>query len=272
MSVIFEAIVLGVIQGLTEFLPISSTGHLILAEWATGWQGELMNNLAFDVSLHVGTLAAVLWYFRRDWLQFGKAVVNVMRGKAPEYEARLVWYIGLATIPAVIAGMLFERVVETAFRNPLLVCAALVTGSAVMWLSDRYSSKERRLASMTLGHALLVGVAQAIALIPGISRSGITISAALAAGYRREDSARFSFLLSTPVIGGAALLKLRHITFQGHAAWGCILGVLASAVVGYLAIRFLIRYLGRHSLNVFVWYRLILAGAVIALWAARHRI
>ena len=267
--IIIEAIILGIIQGLTEFLPISSSGHLILAQWATGWQGELMNNLAFDVSLHVGTLAAVLWYFRRDWFNLGKATLNVARGRAARHEARLVWYIGLATIPAVVVGMKFETIVETAFRNPLLIASTLAFGSLIMWLADRYSTRKLPLASMTLGHALFVGAAQAVALIPGISRSGITISAALAAGYRREDAARFSFLLSTPIIAGAALFKLKDITFQGHAAWGCILGTLSSAIVGYLAIRFLIRYLERHTLNIFVWYRLALAGLVVALWAVR---
>ncbi len=269
MTTILEAIVLGIIQGLTEFLPISSSGHLILAEWATGWQSELMNNLTFDVALHVGTLAAVLWYFWRDWLKLATAAVRVVQGRAQAYEARLVLYIGLATVPAVIFGLTLEHTVETIFRNPLLVAAALVFGSLLMWLADRYSAKARHLGEMTLGHALFVGVAQAFALVPGISRSGVTISAALAAGYRREDSARFSFLLSTPVIAGAALHKVHHITFQGHAAWGCTLGTLSSAVVGYLAIRFLIRYLERHSMNIFVWYRLALAGAVVFFWAIK---
>lgn len=267
---IFEAIFLGVIQGLTEFLPISSSGHLILAQWATGWKGELINNLTFDVSLHLGTTFAVLWYFRRDWLRFGEAALNVLRGKAADYEARLVAYIIIATIPAAVIGMKFEDTVETAFRNPLLVAAALVAGSLIMWSADRYSSKERRLASMTLPHALLVGFAQAVALIPGISRSGITISAGLSAGYRREDAARFSFLLSTPVIAGAAVLKLRHITVHSaDALLGFVLGTASSAIVGYLAIKFLIRYLERHSMNVFVGYRLILAGGVVVLWLAR---
>jgi undecaprenyl-diphosphatase len=269
MTKIFEAIILGIVQGLTEFLPISSSGHLILVPWATGWSGELMDSLTFDVALHVGTLAAVLWYFWRNWLQFGRATANVLRGRAPVHEARLVWYIVLGTVPAVIAGLLLERTVETLFRNPLLVAAALVAGSFLMWIADRISSRERNLGAMTLSHALFVGVAQAVALVPGISRSGITIAAALAAGYRREDAARFSFLLSTPVIAGAAVLKVRHITFQGHAAWGCILGTVSAAVVGYLAIRFLIRYLERHSMNIFVWYRLALAGAVVLLWLAR---
>jgi len=269
MTTILEAIILGIVQGLTEFLPISSSGHLILAQWATGWKGELINNLTFDVALHFGTLTAVLWYFWRDWLKFGKATLRVIQGNAMEYEAKLVWYICLATVPAVIVGLTLERSVETAFRNPLLVAGALVFGSLLMWLADRYSSRQRYLGNMTLGHALVVGCAQAVALIPGISRSGITISAAMAAGYRREDSARFSFLLSTPVIAGAALHKVHHVTFQGHAAWGCILGTLSSALVGYLAIRFLIRYLERHSLNIFVWYRLALAAVVVVFWAVK---
>src|SRR5512143_3718569 len=148
---IIEAIILGILQGLTEFLPISSTGHLILAEWMFGWKGELMNNLTFDVALHGGTLVAVLWYFRRDWIQFGGADLKVVQGKAAEYEARLVWYIGLATVPAVIVGMRYHDMVENAFRTPLLVAAALAAGSLVMWLADRYSSRSRPLASMTLG-------------------------------------------------------------------------------------------------------------------------
>jgi len=269
MTIILEAIVLGVLQGLTEFLPISSSGHLILAQWATGWQGALMDNLTFDVSLHVGTLTAVLWYFWRDWTMLGKAAFRVLQGKAMQYEARLVWYIGLATVPAVIAGLTLEHTVETVFRNPLLVAVALTVGSFIMWVADRYSARARHIGDMTLGHALFVGVAQAVALVPGISRSGITISAGLAAGYRREDAARFSFLLSAPVIAGAAVLKVKDISFEGHAAWGCILGTLGSAAVGYLSIRFLIRYLERHSLNIFVWYRLALAGAVVLLWAVR---
>jgi undecaprenyl-diphosphatase len=269
---IFEAIILGIVQGLTEFLPISSSGHLILAQWVTGWQGELINNLTFDVALHMGTLFAVLGYFWRDWIRFGGAAVKVLRGKAPDHEVRLVSYILLATIPAAVIGMKYEHIIETVFRNPLLVASALVAGSAVMWLADRFSSRQRHLASMTLGHALIIGLAQAVALVPGISRSGITISAGLATGYRREDSARFSFLLSTPVIAGAAVVKLRHLSFMSssEALTGFLLGILSSAVVGYLAIRFLIRYLERHSMNLFVWYRLVLAGTVVVWWAARQ--
>lgn len=226
-----------------------------------------MNNLTFDVALHVGTLVAVLWYFWRDWMRLGVSCVNVVRGGSLDHQARLVWYIVLATIPAAVIGMRYEHIVETLFRNPVLVAAALAAGSLVMWLADRYSRQESQLAFMTLRHALFVGIAQALALVPGISRSGITISAGLASGYKREDAARFSFLLSTPVIAGAAVVKLKHISLHSQeAAVGFVLGTLCSAIVGYLAIRFLIRYLERHSLNIFVWYRLGLAAAVMMLW------
>jgi len=268
---IFEAIILGILQGLTEFLPVSSSGHLIIAEWATGWTGELMNSLTFDVALHVGTLFAVLAYFWSDWMRLGASCVKVVRGNAPDREARLVWYIVLATIPAGVVGMKYEHVVETLFRNPLLVVAALVAGSFVMWLAERYSSRKYQLASMTFHHAFFVGVAQALALVPGISRSGITISAGLAGGYQREDAARFSFLLSTPVIAGAAVLKLRHLSFHSNdAVLGFVLGTLTSAVIGYLCIKFLLRYLERHSMNVFVGYRLALATGVVVLWLMRN--
>ena len=151
---IIEAIILGILQGLTEFLPISSSGHLILAQWATGWTGELMNNLSFDVALHVGTLIAVLWYFWHDWIRLIKACINVARGNAAHHEARLVLYIVLATIPAAVIGKRYEHNVETLFRNPLLVAFALVAGSLAMWLADRYSRQEHRLESMTLPHAV----------------------------------------------------------------------------------------------------------------------
>lgn len=267
---LFEAIILGIVQGLGEFLPISSSGHLILVEWATGWKGELINNQTFDVALHAGTLLAVLWHFRQDWFDMLGLCIKVMRRKIPLFEARLAIYLVIATIPAGVIGMKFEHVVEEAFRNPLLVAFALTAGSLAMWLSDEYSRKNRPLASMSLGSALFIGLAQALALMPGISRSGITISAGLATGFRREDAARFSFLLSTPIIAGATVFKLRHLSFHGsETAIGFGVGIVASAIVGYLAIRFLIKYLQVHSLNLFVWYRLVLAAGVIVLWMAR---
>lgn len=261
---------LGAVQGLTEFLPISSSGHLILAGWVAGWHGGPINSLAFDVALHIGTLLAILWYFRQDWIRLGAAVLRTAQGRAEETEARLVLFIALASIPAVITGFLFEDIVETTFRNPLLVAAALTVGSIIMYLSDKYSRQDLGLGTMTLRRAMFVGLAQAVALIPGISRSGITISAALAIGYKREAAARFSFLLATPIIFGAAVMKVNDMDFHGHNASGFILGIFSSAVVGYLAIRFLIRYLERHSLNLFVWYRLALAFFVMVLWIIRN--
>ena len=268
---IFEAIILGIVQGFTEFLPISSSAHLILLPWMFGWQGTLVDSLNFDVALHAGTLIAILAYFWRDWLELlGKFFSGIKDGTWQTNEGRLVWFIVLATIPAGILGFKYEHVVEESFRNPLLIAAALVVISGVMWAADRYSAKTADLGRMSLGHSLFIGFAQALALVPGVSRSGITISAGLISGYKREDAARFSFLLSTPVIAGAAVLKLHKLHLAAGEALPFALGTVFSAVVGYLCIKFLLQYLSRHSLNLFIWYRLALAGVVVALWVMRR--
>jgi undecaprenyl-diphosphatase len=265
--ILTEAIFLGIIQGFTEFLPISSSAHLILVPWMFGWQGTLIDSLNFDVALHAGTLAAILVFFWRDWLDLLKRfLAGLSDGTWKTGEGRLVWFIVLATIPAGILGVKFEHVVEESFRNPLLIAAALVIVSVIMWASDRYSAKTAGMDRMTLGHALLIGCAQATALVPGVSRSGSTIIAALLVGYKREDAARFSFLLSTPVIAGAAVLKLAKLRLAPGEALPFAAGVVFSAVVGYLSIKFLLAYLNRHSLNLFVWYRIGLAAAVVMLW------
>jgi len=266
--VIIEAIILGIVQGFTEFLPISSSAHLILLPWMFGQQGTLIDSLNFDVSLHAGTLVAILVFFWRDWFDLiGKFLTGIKDGTWKTNEGRFVWYIVLATIPAGVLGLKYEHVVEESFRNPLLVAAALVVISGVMWAADRYSAKTASLGRMSLGHAIIIGFAQALALVPGVSRSGITIIAGLMAGYTRESAARFSFLLSTPVIAGAAILKLHKLHLAAGEALPFALGTLFSAIVGYLCIKFLLQYLNRHSLNLFVWYRMVLAGAVVALWA-----
>lgn len=267
---IIEAIILGIVQGITEFLPISSSAHLILAPWMFGRQGTLIDSLNFDVALHAGTLLAILFFFWRDWLDLLKRFfMGLGNGTWKTGEGRMVWFIVLATIPAGVLGMKFEHVVEESFRSPVLISASLIAISFVMWASDRYSRKSAGLDQMTLGHAVFIGFAQALALVPGVSRSGITISAGLMAGYRREHAARFSFLLSTPVIAGAALLKLAKLRLAEGEALPFWLGTAFSAVVGYMCIAFLLGYLSRHSLNLFVWYRLFLAGAVVAIWAVR---
>jgi undecaprenyl-diphosphatase len=267
---IFEAILLGIVQGITEFLPISSSAHLILLPWMFGWQGTLIDSLNFDVALHAGSLVAILAFFWRDWFDlFGKFFTGVKDGTWKTNEGRLVWFIVLATIPAGVLGLKYEHAVEESFRNPLLIAGALVAISLVMWAADRYSAKIADIGRMSLGHALFIGFAQALALVPGVSRSGITITAGLLSGYKREDAARFSFLLSTPVIAGAAVLKLHKLHLADGEALPFALGTVFSAAVGYLCIKFLLQYLNRHSLNLFVWYRLALAAVVVALWLAR---
>jgi undecaprenyl-diphosphatase len=268
--VLFEAILLGIVQGFTEFLPISSSAHLILMPWMFGWQGTLVDSLNFDVALHAGTLLAILAYFWRDWLNlFRKFFVGLGDGTWKSGEGRFVWFIVLATIPAGVLGLKFEHIVEEYFRNPMLIVISLAVISVLMWAVDRFSAKRADIDRMTLGHALFIGCAQAVALVPGVSRSGITIVAGLMAGYTRESAARFSFLLSTPVIGGAAVLKLAKLHLAPGEALPFLLGTAFSAVVGYLSIKFLLAYLNKHSLNLFVGYRLALAAVVVLLLVMR---
>ncbi len=268
--ILLEAIILGIVQGITEFLPISSSAHLIALPWMFGWQGTLIDSLNFDVALHAGTLVAILAYFWRDWLDLlTKFFSGLKSGDWQAGEGRLVWFIVLATIPAGVLGVKYEHVVEESFRNPLLIAAALVVVSIIMWAADRFSARTRGMDKMTLGHAVIIGCAQATALVPGVSRSGSTIIAGLLTGYSREAAARFSFLLSTPVIAGAAVLKLHKLRLLPGEALPVGLGVLFSAVVGFLSIKFCLRYLNRHSLGLFVGYRLALAGVILALWMIR---
>ncbi len=268
--IIVEAVILGIIQGFTEFLPISSSAHLIVIPWMFGWQGTLVDSLNFDVALHAGTLVAIVAYFWKDWLDLLISFFSGMReGTWRTGEGRLVWYIVLATLPAGILGVKYEHVVEESFRNPLLIAISLVTVSIIIWAADRYSRKTDGIQRMTLGHALIIGCAQATALVPGVSRSGSTIIGGLLTGYTRESAARFSFLLSTPVIAGAAVLKLHKLHLAPGELAPFAAGVACSAVVGYASIKFLLSYLNRHSLNLFVWYRLALAAVIVAFWAIR---
>jgi len=268
--IIIEAIILGIVQGFTEFLPISSSAHLIVLPWMFGWQGTLVDSLNFDVALHAGTLVAIIAYFWRDWLDLlKKFLTGIGDGTWKTGEGRLVWFIVLATVPAGILGMKYEHVVEESFRSPLLIAVSLAVISIVMWAADRFSAKSAGIDRMTLGHAVLIGCAQAVALVPGVSRSGSTIIAGLLCGYTRESAARFSFLLSTPVIAGAAVLKLRKLHLAPGEALPFALGTAFSALVGYVCIRFLLHYLNRHTLNLFVWYRLALAAAIVLLLLVR---
>jgi undecaprenyl-diphosphatase len=268
-SLSFQALILGVVQGLTEFLPISSSAHLILFPWVFGWTDTLVDTLLFDVALHAGTLVSILWYFRRDWISLTVGFLRILRtGRVREAEERLILYIILATIPAALAGLLLEKTVAEAFRSPLLISLPLIGISFLMIYAEKRPHLSRSLGKITLPDALLIGVAQAIALLPGVSRSGITITTGLLRGYEREAAMRFSFLLSTPAIAGAALLHLRHLFSGAGLQDGNIfaIGFFSSAVSGYLAIAFLMQYLRKHTLNLFAYYRLMLAAGII-LWA-----
>jgi undecaprenyl-diphosphatase len=287
---ISEAIVLGIIQGLTEFLPVSSTAHLALTPWLVTRLG-LANwsdpGLTFDVALHAGTLFAILLYFWRTWIQIIRAALGgkVVRFSetsdsqadlTPEEQRRerqLLWYLIAATIPAGIAGALLEKHIETTFRAPVLVASMLIIVAIVMWLAERSSKFSKPLSQIDATDAMTIGVLQAFAVIPGVSRSGITIAGGLFRNFTRESAARFSFLLSTPIIGGAALLKLHHVMKEGlppGMATAFAVGIIVSALVGYATIAWFIKYLKTQTLTVFIVYRILFGIAVLMLGYMGH--
>jgi undecaprenyl-diphosphatase len=286
---IYQAVVLAIVQGIAEFIPVSSSAHLIIVRRLLGWN-ELSpaHELTFDVALHFGTLLSVLFYFRRTWFQIvraalgGKVVrfseaggsdVNLTTEEQKE-ERLLLWFLAAATIPGAIAGKLLEHSAEDYFREHIiLIAGALILVALFMWLGEKISRREKPLTQISLADALIVGVAQAFALVPGVSRSGSTITAGLLRNMTREAAVRFSFLLSTPIIAGAALLKAHELRKEGlpagmHAPF--LVGILISAVVGYGAIAWLVRYLQSNSLRIFIVYRIIVGVAVIALAAVWH--
>jgi undecaprenyl-diphosphatase len=265
MHNVIHAALLGLVQGATEILPISSSAHLILVPRLLGWPES---GLAFDAALHLGTLVALLIYFRRD-------VVTILSDTASSLRhctlatpgERLPYLIVIGSLPAVLAGFFFEKQIEGAFRSaPLLIALFLIIFALILAIADRYGRKERDLASMTLPAVLIIGIAQALALAPGVSRSGVTITAALFIGFSRPAAARFSFLLSLPIVLGAGGLKSIELLRQGLAPGDLpvlITGILSAAVVGYASIAFLLRFVERHSILPFVWYRLILGTLLL---------
>ena len=260
---VWQAAVLGAVQGLGEFLPVSSSAHLILTPWFLGWTDP---GLTFDVALHVGTLLAVLSVFGKDWIGLALAA---LRPAAEPGKARLFWRIAAASVPGAAMGLALEHKAEHAFRSPLLLAATLAGMGLALWWMDRRGSKTRALEDLSLGESLLIGLAQGVAVVPGVSRAGITMAVALGLGLRREEAARFSFLLSTPIIAGAAALKMRHmLRVPPHA--DLVVGTLVAGVVGLLSIRFLLRYLKTGSFTPFAVYRCLLAAAVVAWHLAGH--
>jgi len=267
-----QAVVLGIVQGLTEFLPISSSGHLIVVPALLGWDDPFISSLAFGVMLHMATLLALLVFFRADWLRLVPAWFASIGDRSidGDPDRRLAWLLLISTIPAVIAGLLLNDLIETAFREPRLVALTLVAGAAILWLAEQAGSRTRRIADLSTAGALGIGAAQAIALVPGISRSGISISAGLFAGLDRESAARFSFLMATPITAGAGLYEVRKLV-TGEAgvsvdAGLLVAGMIASLVAGLLAIAVLLRFLRTHPTTIFVVYRILLAAVILIAW------
>jgi undecaprenyl-diphosphatase len=292
---IVQSIILGFVQGLAEFLPISSSGHLILIPDVFGWKDQ---GLAFDVALHWGTLVAVLMYFWKDWIkilkesyllnkvlntkyqipntksisnkEFQKNSFNFQSSIVVEnrvsgfkfLKSDLLFIIVIATIPGVVAGLLLNSYAETVFRNPLLIAATLSVGALLLFYSDKIGIKKLDINKLTLKDGLIIGFAQALAIIPGVSRSGITITMALLLGMNRTSAARFSFLLSTPIILGAGIKELPNLLNNGIGV-SVIIGAVTAAITGYLAIKYMIKYLKNNNYNVFVIYRILLALIII---------
>ena len=281
---VYQAVVLAVVQAFGEFLPISSSAHLILTRWLFGWRElDPAMDLTFDVALHAGTLIAVLIYFFPTWINLivagfggrprmsasGAAYGNVGDAAAGR-DRMLLWWLVLGTIPGAIVGKLLDKYAELKFReNYLLIGAMLAIVGLLMWLADKFGSKRRPITGIGAVDALLIGIAQAFALIPGVSRSGSTITAGLARGLNREAAARFSFLLLAPITAGAVLLKAHAVLKAGGLPPGMktpfLIGISVSAVLGFAVIAVFLRFLRTHTLNLFVVYRVVLGIVVIAL-------
>lgn len=295
---LYQAIVLAIVQGLTEFLPVSSTAHLWIVPWIFKWDDP---GLTFDVALHAGTLVAVLIFFWRYWLEMIKLILGIgpkpkpvaastpapsvtrsarlpkpdLNSMAPIGEnRRLLWWLIIATIPGGVAGFLFEKAADEKLRSPFIIGPCLIFVGLLMWLGERVGGENRNLSEVGLVDSLVVGCAQAFAIIPGVSRSGSTMTAGLFRGMDRETAARFSFLLSTPLIAGACLkkgLEIHHHGMPADMKMPFLCGVIVSAVVGYAVIAVLMRYLERRTFTVFVVYRVILGVVLLVVgWGLRH--
>jgi undecaprenyl-diphosphatase len=273
---IFQAIVLGLVQGATEFAPVSSSGHLILVPWIFGWMliGDSDVRKSFDVALHIGTLLGALVYFRNDVARYAGAWFrSIGARRMSTSDERIAWALVLGTIPGAIIGALFENVIQEQLGEPWLIALMLISFGLLLVLVDRRARADRAFDSIGPREGLLLGTAQALALQPGVSRSGVTITAARAMGLDRESAARISFLLSLPIIAGAGAYKavdLAQTGLQGHAP-EFLAGIVASAISGFVVIWGLLRYLKRHDFTAFLWYRIALAAVVVILILANVR-
>ena len=279
MDLVLQAALIGILQGLTEFIPVSSSAHLELAPWIAGWPTNgLLGSLSFDVFLHLGTLLALLGYFGRDWLRLLGAALASLRERriGDDPDRRLAWLLIAATIPAALIGFVGEDLINEVLHADndgvrLAIAGFVVLGAVALWLADRLGSRRREIDGLDAPSALTIGLSQALALLPGISRSGATISAGLALGLTRESAARFSFLLATPITLGAGLYGSRHLLEASHSGteWLAIgTGFAAAAVSGLLAIGFLLSWLRHRSVTVFSVYRLLFAALIVVLVGA----
>ncbi len=279
---IIESIILGIIQGATEFIPISSSAHLIIVPWLFGWKDPALTSLTFDVALHLGTLLAVLVYFAHDWVciirAFFQSIIERRIGSDP--DRRLAWFVVIGTIPGAIAGVLFESKITNLFHEPgaaiapsAMIAMAIILAllGALLLLADRLARHVVTMQNLTWRNTILIGLSQALAIFPGVSRSGSTITTGLALGLKREAAAKFSFLLSAPIIAGAGLKSMFEI-YSGVKS-GAIassefilfpIGFVFAALSGYICIRFLLNYLQRHNVDLFVYYRWALAVVIVA--------
>jgi undecaprenyl-diphosphatase len=280
MDLIFQAIIIGLVQGLTEFIPVSSSAHLELTPWILGWsQDGLIGSLSFNVFLHLGTLLALLYHVGREWLRLLGAMWRSVaeRRIGDDGDRKLGWLLILASIPAALIGFAFEDAIEAAFHGDddisrLAIAGFLVVGALVLFLADRFGARQRDLGHVGPGRALAIGLSQAAALLPGISRSGATMSTGLAFGLTRETAARFSFLLATPITLGAGIYGSRHLLTASHTSteWVAIAaGFAAAAISGALAIGFLLSWLRTRSMAVFCVERVLLAALVVVLLLVR---
>lgn len=261
MFSVFQAIVLGIVQGLTEFLPVSSSGHLILVPWLLKWQED--PGLAFDVVLHLGTLLALVVFYWREWLEMAMSLANGDR-----VRRRLLLLLMVASIPGATIGVLLEKQAETIFRSPVLIAITLATLGLILWAADSFGSKKRKIDDLTFIDAILIGFSQALAIIPGVSRSGATITTARFLGIERADAANFSFLMATPIIAGAGLHEA-HKAFNAGLTPQLGWGFGASAVFGLIAIVWLLNYVRTNTYRPFAIYRIMLAAVVVAVALAR---
>ena len=267
---IYQAVVLAIVQALTEFLPISSTAHLVLIPWLFGWKDA---GLTFDVALHAGTLVAVILYFFRDWIQIIGEGFGLNIGGDPDIKQnrKLLWLLAVASIPIGIVGYLFDKQADTTWRQPYVIGTMLIVVGVVMWIAEQRRIGSKSMSTIQMGDAVAVGLAQAVSVIPGTSRSGSTICVGLFRNMNRETAARFSFLLSTPAIAAAVGKKYWDIHKEGGIPAGMkmpiVVGIVVSGVLGAIVIAFFLRYLRRSSLMPFVYYRIVFGIIVIALAA-----